>query len=1199
MVKKKIFLFLFVCVVFSLFSAQVLADDCDRWLKATPMSTARFGAQSTVIGGNIYVTGGATRSGGAGTTTLEVFDIISNIWQTKTSMNTARQFHASAEYDGKLYVFGGHSSGVNTLSSVEVYDPTTDSWTYKNAMPNSAYQPRVISIGNYMYVAIKDELYSYYPDEDSWELESDLPFDRWNYPFGLAYSEGKIYFVGTGAHGSGAGPVKVYIYNIEYGTWSNGATLDIERSIQGVALYNGKIYGLGGNQQRGVPATESPEVPVYDISTDSWVNRGIADFDVSRTHLPAVAPVTGDSMYVIGGWNGYSPQTVVEYYKFCDKPEEPDPDPTCGDIPTIPCTGATWIDYPICQWDESTCEPDPEPECKMYSYELKDNCYTEYDTCDRTCTNSGKNCDQCGYNIEKVYAGYVFPRKIADKKLPMTEDGKFCCNHYFCEVRMWNLDSDEGKNVLGDPGYVVPTDSKYKKVYNNQYTYEEHGLYGYHELSYGECHQFTSSDLKPGFNRAYGVTIFKEITQCKECSWTYSCGTYDCNPQEVCNWQEHTSPIVPSGARNAICIEDVTCYWQPPKPCDEAIWIEHECVWDSSECASEDQRFCEDFHKTIESGNLVVDGKLIGFIADDEQRDEVLARCGATYTLETDYEQATEKDQLVKITKSLATMHKSNLGKGVSNSFKALTVWQILNDIPEYFNVENDRYDLKPEYRTLSLTLVSVGMGGAGFVTVPLGLMEAPLSNVVHSEFVEPTDDATVVRQNLLTNYGSEEKLELKRSGGLVDKEAFMKFDLSDLDNDDLRMIEEAQLYIYARSTSGNDVKLHVEAAKNNWDEDDVAYANRPTHWYVGGQTDSELTDEWNWHVVDIKQDLKNPYYAMFQDEFSYAFSLDTTGEAEIYSSESEYSPLLFVRYRNSDELDKYLSERDTEDLIFSSNKQVLEEGDEEGWQVGVNPVEDLLFKIKYNSPEPDVTVISPSGEEYEIEPEYEVLRKYRRDDGEMDESIGIKKYYEHDGIGSLILKELDLEKLDEDVYAKLFVYGSVIGCTNESQETTGIRVNTKYVHFDPCAEFTEEFEWKSIDIPTEYLKEGSNTFRIMNWGPTTVHVGYDTDTTEYGQSKRGEIYDGNRVIYDEGFEAMMYLDIYKATGDHLVELGVNEPEHGDWKVELGNTAEEDIGYVLDVYGKATGSCSCSSEIAELWQEIDKLKAEIELLKGG
>ncbi|MHC4686674.1 MAG: Kelch repeat-containing protein, partial [Planctomycetota bacterium] len=54
------------------------------------------------------------------------------IWTTKSPMPTARYVLSSSVVDGKIYAIGGDPAGAST---VEAYDPVTDTWTRKANMP--------------------------------------------------------------------------------------------------------------------------------------------------------------------------------------------------------------------------------------------------------------------------------------------------------------------------------------------------------------------------------------------------------------------------------------------------------------------------------------------------------------------------------------------------------------------------------------------------------------------------------------------------------------------------------------------------------------------------------------------------------------------------------------------------------------------------------------------------------------------------------------------------------------------------------------------------------------------------------------------------------------------------------------------------------------------------------------------------------
>jgi hypothetical protein len=99
------------------------------------MPTERNFLSTAVVDGKIYAIGGALASK-AMLSTVEVYDPATDTWTTKTPMPTARIGHTSTVVDGKIYVIGG---GTHTpsrgFSVVEVYDPATDTWTTQADMP--------------------------------------------------------------------------------------------------------------------------------------------------------------------------------------------------------------------------------------------------------------------------------------------------------------------------------------------------------------------------------------------------------------------------------------------------------------------------------------------------------------------------------------------------------------------------------------------------------------------------------------------------------------------------------------------------------------------------------------------------------------------------------------------------------------------------------------------------------------------------------------------------------------------------------------------------------------------------------------------------------------------------------------------------------------------------------------------------------
>ena len=96
-------------------TVEVYDPQVDSWQRVANMPHGLDGHAAAAIGGKIYVTSG---------TLVCVYDPQVDTWMQPAGKSNFRG-HASAAVGGKLYVFGGLQG---PLSTVEVYDPASDSW---------------------------------------------------------------------------------------------------------------------------------------------------------------------------------------------------------------------------------------------------------------------------------------------------------------------------------------------------------------------------------------------------------------------------------------------------------------------------------------------------------------------------------------------------------------------------------------------------------------------------------------------------------------------------------------------------------------------------------------------------------------------------------------------------------------------------------------------------------------------------------------------------------------------------------------------------------------------------------------------------------------------------------------------------------------------------------------------------------------
>lgn len=119
-----------------------------NWTRGKPAPTARNSAAAAVINGLVYVVGGrrnVVQEDGTqlqqNLTTLEVYNPKTDSWQTRTAMPEALGGNAAAALNGKLYVFGGEqwAPEQKVFASAWVYDPRTDKWQAEADMPSARH----------------------------------------------------------------------------------------------------------------------------------------------------------------------------------------------------------------------------------------------------------------------------------------------------------------------------------------------------------------------------------------------------------------------------------------------------------------------------------------------------------------------------------------------------------------------------------------------------------------------------------------------------------------------------------------------------------------------------------------------------------------------------------------------------------------------------------------------------------------------------------------------------------------------------------------------------------------------------------------------------------------------------------------------------------------------------------------------------
>ncbi|MEC0232686.1 kelch repeat-containing protein [Paenibacillus alba] len=159
---------------------------------------------------------------------------------------------ANVAYNNKIYLFGGFGNSNISVSTVNMYDPATDTWSSKTDMPLVNTAAAAVVLTNKIYLvggksnqnnAIYTILQQYDPTSDTWSTQSYMPTARSS--LSAEVHLGKIYAIG-GANSTGAVNT-VEVYDPETNTWSTKASLINARYLHGSASVNGNFYVIGGS----------------------------------------------------------------------------------------------------------------------------------------------------------------------------------------------------------------------------------------------------------------------------------------------------------------------------------------------------------------------------------------------------------------------------------------------------------------------------------------------------------------------------------------------------------------------------------------------------------------------------------------------------------------------------------------------------------------------------------------------------------------------------------------------------------------------------------------------------------------------------------------------------------------------------------------------------------------------------------------
>lgn len=282
-----------------------------EWVYQPSMPTRRLGLAACEVDGKIFVVGGYASANAPGLSTLEVYDPKTETWSSKADMPTARLWLSASAVNGKIYVFGGFQQfGSPPLKTVESYDVAGDTWETLAEMPTARKALSTVVVDGKVYAiggaTATDQTLGtvevYDPGMDSWTAKADMPTPR--AMLATSAMNGKIYAFGGPLPGR-PGISTVEEYDPETDTWTEKADMPTARWAPVAVPFNDKIYVIGG----GGGTSGLPTVEEYIPSRDLWITRSQMTYQVPNgtgrilefKSWGLAGAAAEDRIYVLGG----------------------------------------------------------------------------------------------------------------------------------------------------------------------------------------------------------------------------------------------------------------------------------------------------------------------------------------------------------------------------------------------------------------------------------------------------------------------------------------------------------------------------------------------------------------------------------------------------------------------------------------------------------------------------------------------------------------------------------------------------------------------------------------------------------------------------------------------------------------------------------------------------------------------------------
>ncbi len=299
-----------------------------EWVAAAPLPYPVYLAATVQDDDyHLYIIGGRLGVGTESYDNVTLYDLeteeVRELAHMPVGLNGAS---AAIGEDGRVYVFGGKNLTLPNIyqDRVQIYDPSTDSWSNGSAMPSACTMSEAVAMTNGLIYVISGMnetadpniptglVQIYDPVADSWSSGSSMSEPRYSGAT-VAISESVIFYIGGSNPNAGYTYSDVQYYDIDDDQWWGSMNPFPEKFAGGDAVIgpDGMIYLVGGGYGDSAYATSG--FPTNrSFCMDPYHNQFVymPELSLERKYHSIGVDEEGN-IFAIGGFtNNSSPRTT-------------------------------------------------------------------------------------------------------------------------------------------------------------------------------------------------------------------------------------------------------------------------------------------------------------------------------------------------------------------------------------------------------------------------------------------------------------------------------------------------------------------------------------------------------------------------------------------------------------------------------------------------------------------------------------------------------------------------------------------------------------------------------------------------------------------------------------------------------------------------------------------------------------------------